>query len=665
MALNPTTSSLYSLKPKNFTLKPQPTATAAVGPVVPSAQFPLAGRAETARPVAPLPVAAAPQPVSGQFQTQPFVAPTPTGPAPQVAPEANVAPAPSVAENFRVDFNGTFPSTALNSPVTSVDFNSLLSRNQKQVEALQQQLLNANTPTATESAVENQILALREQAAAAQEGLAQYDLATQQGSMGLEGQGRGIPAEVIRGEQENLVNQRAFLRQGKEAELTRFAQQEQNLMTRLGLEQEKRKGVVSTIKDALGFGQQELDNQLKIQQAIQSQQQQFLDQTSQLRDDARQTLGMVLQNFKGLDFADLDAQTQSQLAQLSTSTGIPFQALVAGMKIAKDEVEFERAYKTNEQAMRMSEQQFKYADVLNGTLDDTDIAKVDKSDEAKKLKTLAELKMRLQRYKDLHAEYGTALFGEPRALLESAYADLQVAWKDAAGLGALTGPDLDLLKNAVKPTTGLSGWGSFLSSGGNDGISKSIQQMIDRVDQEGQGNFQSLLKRDGRYENSEYIQNLGSKFGSPPSSGGGNPDLDSALDKAGFKGDLSTSVNGSAKQVVIPKSTLAYANNNPGNLRFVGQQGASEGKGGFARFDSPQAGYEALMRQIKLDASRSLSLGKFISKYAPATENDTALYQQQAVKALGVPLTTPLAQIPVDRVAKFMAMKESSTKVTS
>jgi hypothetical protein len=118
--------------------------------------------------------------------------------------------------------------------------------------------------------------------------------------------------------------------------------------------------------------------------------------------------------------------------------------------------------------------------------------------------------------------------------------------------------------------------------------------------------------------------------------------------------------------VVIPKSSrLAFVNNNPGNLRYAGQAGASQGEGGFARFESPEAGYEALKNQISLDASRGLTLEKFINKYAPPSENDTNLYIQQAVATLGVDKSTKLSDINLDAIAQFMANKESGTKIST
>lgn len=82
------------------------------------------------------------------------------------------------------------------------------------------------------------------------------------------------------------------------------------------------------------------------------------------------------------------------------------------------------------------------------------------------------------------------------------------------------------------------------------------------------------------------------------------------------------------------KGTLAQRQNNPGNLRYVGQPGAVKGKGGFAVFSTPQAGFTALHNQIMLDASRGLSLQQFVYKYAPPSSNNTASYLNYISKTL-------------------------------
>jgi len=107
----------------------------------------------------------------------------------------------------------------------------------------------------------------------------------------------------------------------------------------------------------------------------------------------------------------------------------------------------------------------------------------------------------------------------------------------------------------------------------------------------------------------------------------------------------------------------AYVNNNPGNLRFAGQSGATQGEGGFARFSSPEEGVKALQRQIELDASRGLTLGQFINKYAPPSENDTTKYIQDVIAMTGVNPLTPISAIDVKKLTQAIAQKESGTNI--
>lgn len=83
---------------------------------------------------------------------------------------------------------------------------------------------------------------------------------------------------------------------------------------------------------------------------------------------------------------------------------------------------------------------------------------------------------------------------------------------------------------------------------------------------------------------------------------------------------------GRMEGILVPGS-LANRNNNPGNLKYVGQAGATGSDGnGFAIFPSMASGQAALDSQIALDSGRGLTLSQFISKYAPPNENDTSSY---------------------------------------
>ena len=81
-------------------------------------------------------------------------------------------------------------------------------------------------------------------------------------------------------------------------------------------------------------------------------------------------------------------------------------------------------------------------------------------------------------------------------------------------------------------------------------------------------------------------------------------------------------------------------NNNPGNLNFVGQKGASlERPGGrFAKFETAFDGLRAMSRQLTLYAKRGIdSVSSIISTWAPASDgNNTQAYVNGVAKALGV-----------------------------
>jgi len=116
--------------------------------------------------------------------------------------------------------------------------------------------------------------------------------------------------------------------------------------------------------------------------------------------------------------------------------------------------------------------------------------------------------------------------------------------------------------------------------------------------------------------------------------------------------------------IFIKPETLAFKNNNPGNLRFAKQTGAEPGEGGFARFPSPQEGYSALVRQVELDAGRGHNFETFINKYAPPQENDTGGYLKFITDELGVEPDTLMSDISAENIARAIAWKESNTKIT-
>ena len=92
--------------------------------------------------------------------------------------------------------------------------------------------------------------------------------------------------------------------------------------------------------------------------------------------------------------------------------------------------------------------------------------------------------------------------------------------------------------------------------------------------------------------------------------------------------------------------SLAWQNNNPGNLVYAGQPGAVRGAGGFAQFESYQDGLNALYTQIQLYAGRGMTINQMMNVYAPASAgNNPTAYASTVAGALGVSPDTSLADL--------------------
>ena len=100
--------------------------------------------------------------------------------------------------------------------------------------------------------------------------------------------------------------------------------------------------------------------------------------------------------------------------------------------------------------------------------------------------------------------------------------------------------------------------------------------------------------------------------------------------------------------------SLAYTNNNPGNLVYAGQSGATQGAGGFAKFPDYSTGYPALLNQIQLYASRGMTIQDMMNVYAPAGQgsNNPTVYAATIANAVGASPDTALTDLgslsPVD-----------------
>jgi hypothetical protein len=103
-------------------------------------------------------------------------------------------------------------------------------------------------------------------------------------------------------------------------------------------------------------------------------------------------------------------------------------------------------------------------------------------------------------------------------------------------------------------------------------------------------------------------------------------------------------------------NSISSQNNNPGNLVYAGQAGASPGgAGGFAKFDSLADGQAALANQITLDAVRgtdvtgrpTTTIAELVASWAPASDprNDPAAYAASVGIQTGYDVNAPLSSL--------------------
>lgn len=121
------------------------------------------------------------------------------------------------------------------------------------------------------------------------------------------------------------------------------------------------------------------------------------------------------------------------------------------------------------------------------------------------------------------------------------------------------------------------------------------------------------------------------------------------------------------------QDSIAYRHNNPGNLMYVGQKGAtkgdSRGSGYWAMFKSAKAGYQALVNDLvakqqgrtSTGLSGNSTLTELMHIYAPPHENNTSSYIDKVSKELSVDNKTPIKNLDMNKLAEIIAKYESST----
>ena len=109
--------------------------------------------------------------------------------------------------------------------------------------------------------------------------------------------------------------------------------------------------------------------------------------------------------------------------------------------------------------------------------------------------------------------------------------------------------------------------------------------------------------------------------------------------------------------------TLAVKNNNPGNITFANQAGASK-SGMFANFDNPMQGWKALYNQVAADTGHGDTIETFIKghpekDYTDAySKTDQDAYVKFLMQKLKVPKNTLLSEIDKHQLVEAIAMQE-------
>lgn len=93
---------------------------------------------------------------------------------------------------------------------------------------------------------------------------------------------------------------------------------------------------------------------------------------------------------------------------------------------------------------------------------------------------------------------------------------------------------------------------------------------------------------------------------------------------------------------------LPTRNNNPGDLRHAPGEIHAGDPNAVGAFGTADEGWEALERQLQIDADRGLTLRSFVYTYAPPNENDSQRYLDFLCAQLNCNPNTPLFQVLED-----------------
>lgn len=164
----------------------------------------------------------------------------------------------------------------------------------------------------SEKDINKQIADIRAQASEAQIGAEERGMA------------RGAEGRYVRGEQ--LIQEK------------RFAAQEANLLSRLGLEQESRKALI----EGMGFISKDIETQQKIQERLDAEEDKILTRAQTLSTTQKNNLALIADAFKDDDFDTMTTETKNEIAKLAMQYGLDIDLAFRTSRNVADEYQFKQ-----------------------------------------------------------------------------------------------------------------------------------------------------------------------------------------------------------------------------------------------------------------------------------------------------------------------------------
>jgi len=133
-------------------------------------------------------------------------------------------------------------------------------------------------------------------------------------------------------------------------------------------------------------------------------------------------------------------------------------------------------------------------------------------------------------------------------------------------------------------------------------------------------------------------------------------------------GSIVTYTNPDGSTTTLSGGSMAWRNNNPGNLVYnanTAALGAIGSNNGFAVFPDVSTGSTALAGILNTQTYQALSVDAAIARYAPSFENNTSAYQAFVTNTLGVSGSTTLSSLSQAQMASLQTAIQTQEGYTA